>query len=85
VSRVALGATQPMGTAGGGGGGLSPKENQWVWIAGQLSSTEFKAAVQLYRHTHIYILPRVLVTNNAGSGSDERIYLLLIHTTSNYT
>jgi hypothetical protein len=31
------------------------------------------------------ILPRVLVTNIAGSGLDERVYLLLIHTTSNYT
>jgi hypothetical protein len=31
------------------------------------------------------ILSRVLVTNNAGSGLDERVYLLLIHTTSNYT
>jgi hypothetical protein len=30
------------------------------------------------------ILSRVLVTNNAGSGLDERVYLLLIHTTSNY-
>jgi hypothetical protein len=26
----------------------------------------------------------VLVTNNAGPGLDERVYLLLIHTTSNY-
>jgi hypothetical protein len=31
------------------------------------------------------ILSLVLVTNNAGSGLDERDYLLLIHTTSNYT
>jgi hypothetical protein len=31
------------------------------------------------------ILSRVLVTNNAGSGLDERDYLPLIHTTSNYT
>jgi hypothetical protein len=35
--------------------------------------------------TYIYILSRVLVTNNAGSGLDEWAYLLLIHTTSNYT
>jgi hypothetical protein len=27
----------------------------------------------------------VLVTNNAGSGLDEQVYLLLIHNTSNYT
>jgi hypothetical protein len=32
-----------------------------------------------------YILSRALVTNNAGSGLDERVYLLLIHTISNYT
>jgi hypothetical protein len=32
-----------------------------------------------------YLLSRVLVTNNAGSGMDEQIYLLLIHTTSNNT
>jgi hypothetical protein len=31
------------------------------------------------------ILSRVLVTNNVGSGLDERVYLLLIHTSSNYT
>jgi hypothetical protein len=31
------------------------------------------------------VLSRVLVTNNAGSGLDERVYLLPIHTTSNYT
>jgi hypothetical protein len=31
------------------------------------------------------VLSRVLVTNNAGSGLDERVYLLLIHTASNYT
>jgi hypothetical protein len=30
------------------------------------------------------ILSRVLVTNNAGSGLDERVYLLLVRTTSNY-
>jgi hypothetical protein len=30
------------------------------------------------------VLSRVLVTNNAGSGLDERDYLLLIHTTNNY-
>jgi hypothetical protein len=30
-------------------------------------------------------MSRVLVFNNAGSGLDERIYLLLILTTSNYT
>jgi hypothetical protein len=28
---------------------------------------------------------RVLVTEIASSGLDERVYLLLIHTTSNYT
>jgi hypothetical protein len=31
------------------------------------------------------ILSRVLVTNNEGSGLDERVYLRLIHTTNNYT
>jgi hypothetical protein len=31
------------------------------------------------------ILLRVLVTNGEGSELDERVYLLLIHTTSNYT
>jgi hypothetical protein len=31
------------------------------------------------------IMSRVGVTNNAGSGLDERVYLLLILTTSNYT
>jgi hypothetical protein len=31
------------------------------------------------------ILSCVLVTNNAGSGLDEGVYLLLIHTTNNYT
>jgi hypothetical protein len=31
------------------------------------------------------ILSLVLVTNNARSGLDERVYLLLIHSTSNYT
>jgi hypothetical protein len=33
----------------------------------------------------VKILSSVLVTNYAGSGLDERDYLLLIHTTSNYT
>jgi hypothetical protein len=28
---------------------------------------------------------RVLVTNNVGSGLDERLYLFFMHTTSNYT
>jgi hypothetical protein len=31
------------------------------------------------------ILSRVLVINNAGSGLEEPVYLLLIHTASNYT
>jgi hypothetical protein len=31
------------------------------------------------------LFSRELVTNNAGSRLDERAYLLLIHTTSNYT
>jgi hypothetical protein len=30
-------------------------------------------------------MSRVLVTNNAGSELDERVYLLLIYPTSNYT
>jgi hypothetical protein len=30
------------------------------------------------------ILSGELVTNNVGSGSDERVYFLLIHATSNY-
>jgi hypothetical protein len=40
---------------------------------------------EMYFYAHVYfsILSRVLVTNNAGSGLDERVYLLLIHTTSN--
>jgi hypothetical protein len=33
----------------------------------------------------ILIMLHVLVTNNAGSGSAELVYLLLIHTTRNYT
>jgi hypothetical protein len=39
---------------------------------------------KLFLNNHVYMLSRVLVTNNAGSGLDERVYLLLIHTTSNY-
>jgi hypothetical protein len=31
------------------------------------------------------ILSRVLVSNNAGPGLEERVYLLHIHTTSNHT
>lgn len=31
------------------------------------------------------ILSRVIVTNNAGSELDERVYLLLIHAASNHT
>jgi hypothetical protein len=31
------------------------------------------------------VLPRVLVTNDGGSGLDERVYLLFILTNSNYT
>jgi hypothetical protein len=31
------------------------------------------------------LLPCVSVADNAGSGLDERVYFLLIHTTSNYT
>jgi hypothetical protein len=33
-------------------------------------------------HAHENILSRVIVTNNADSGVDERVYLLLVHTTS---
>jgi hypothetical protein len=32
-----------------------------------------------------WILSRVLLTSNAYSGLDERVYLLLIHPTRNYT
>jgi hypothetical protein len=32
-----------------------------------------------------FILLRVLMTNKEGTGLDERVYLLLICTTSNYT
>jgi hypothetical protein len=32
----------------------------------------------------LLVLSRVLVTNNMGSGLHKRVYLLLIHTTSNY-
>jgi hypothetical protein len=46
-----------------------------------------KSAVVKY--VLIYMLPRILVTNNAGSKLDERVYLLLIHTppviTRNYS
>jgi hypothetical protein len=34
---------------------------------------------------NVLVFARVLVTNNSSSGMDERVYLLLIHTTSNYT
>jgi hypothetical protein len=38
-----------------------------------------------FRRPMIKILSHVLVTNNAGSELDERVYLLLIHTTSNHS
>jgi hypothetical protein len=38
-----------------------------------------------YLYNCINTLSRVLVTNNAGYGLDERVYLLLIHTTNNDT
>jgi hypothetical protein len=39
---------------------------------------------QAQRQNKIKILSRVSVTNNAGSGLDERVYLLLMYTISNY-
>jgi hypothetical protein len=45
--------------------------------------------IAVFWNSMLYIfvvrLSRVLVTNNVGSGLDERVYLLLTHTTSNYT
>jgi hypothetical protein len=34
---------------------------------------------------NLSLLSSIFVTNNAGSGLDERVYLLLTHTTSNHT
>jgi hypothetical protein len=72
VPRAALGATQLMGTAGGGGGGrLSTREKQSECKAGQMSSTEFKpvyisTVVTVYL-TWFSIKSPVICLHNASS------------------